>query len=121
MHRLLVLIFLISYSFIASSETDVSSGNILLDHCSQAVKFYNGEEDIVDWQVDRCMNYLNGYMNGIEVHEFHGKGLICLSEGFSLKRIIMVVVNYLNKKPEYLQKNQAVLVWNALIEKFPCN
>lgn len=120
MNKLLAVTFLISFSGAVFSENFYHrTGYDLLRECSQVVNSMDGLDITDESRYIRCMSYIEGFFDSI-LHTDLLDRVICPDPDITYGQLIIIVNNYLNRYPEYLNLGKGGLVWSALSEEFPC-
>lgn len=111
------------------------SANDLYVECRAAVKmFANGgraDSSIEVQRAENCITYMKGYRHGLEaqllrmvesgVIQRKGSGhFICQPESATVKDYVSTFVQFLDKNPTLKNQHEAVAIFMALENKYPC-
>lgn len=111
------------------------NANDLYAECKAATKmFSNGgraDSKVEAQRAERCITYMKGYRHGLEAQllrmvesgaiQRKGKGhFICQPESAAVKDYIHAFVQFLDKNPTLKSQHEAIVVFLALENKYPC-
>lgn len=91
--------------------------------------FYSGNEMLSDcrsedfYERSSCLGYIAGISGADDAYTYWGdkkKESICLRDKVTLGQLRLVVINWLEARPEKLDKSADYLVPQALEDAFPC-
>ncbi|MDT8419908.1 MAG: Rap1a/Tai family immunity protein [Desulfuromonadales bacterium] len=115
---LALLIVLLSHHALPAEELTFD-GHVLLDNCQQATS-----KEATDFvRVGFCFGQIRGINDmNILFKEFIPETYAgyCIPGGITLGQQARIVLNYLNKHQDDLDKDSSVLVLAAQLEAFPC-
>jgi hypothetical protein len=122
---LLAVCLLVSLPTFASAEIN---GNTLLQKCAPIEKLYDDPASLSSKEasgVVYCLGYIDSFM---DTFYFQVRAKIVPSVPFCIpeeelpkKEIVTIVVDYLEKHPEELDKPAGYHIFMALREAYPCN
>lgn len=81
--------------------------------------------DLIRWFKSYNYTEINGYVSGV-IDGFeaepggNNKKIICIPIGTEVQQISQITYNYLQKNPTQWAWAGSYIVWNALIEAYPC-
>jgi hypothetical protein len=97
-----------------AASASFQTGNELLEECETPV-------GTAKWI--QCLGYIEGSVDSYELRPNPPNGTdknVCVAAGVTARQAMDIVTEYLHKYPEKRHWSADILVWNALITKFPC-
>ena len=76
----------------------------------------------LDYQTGYCLGWINASMAFLNVRDEAGKNLlgVCLPEDIDSRHVAETFIAYVHKNREHLIYNPSLLIYWALLEKYPC-
>jgi hypothetical protein len=119
-HLLIIAFLLMIYPTIAAAD-HYSDGKLLQENCSEALKLFDSREKADVFQAGSCLGYIRAANDMYEIMVNNTNRTICIPSGLDAKHLVMVVVKYLNERPEKLQDPASASVYEAFQVYFPCS
>ena len=128
MRFLFALLMLSVLSNLADAAQLDESGNVFLEKCTAFEKANSDTTTKELLEVNQCLAYLRGVMDGVEVERrWLGGGdeakyplPFCIPPDVSTGQILRITLKYIRNNPEIAHYTTAMLVVNALGFTFPC-
>lgn len=110
-----------SSSFIANAVELRNDGNELLDACKEFIAGAN-DRNFNAFKGGKCVSYVRGVSDTVFFYRSVLKKdeRFCEPAGVTNGQRVRIVVKYLEDNPKMLNRSDMVLIWNALMDAYPC-
>ena len=122
MKKLIYSIILLCITYSVNASSDPSNGSTLLKRCQSAIDLTNKlpmDHDI--YGSAYCFGFIQGFSESNTFFSaLKNTRFFCIPEQVTLLQKTRVVLKYLTDHPNKLHENESYLVYDALLEGFPC-